>query len=507
MFSSPLTPLLLTPLVGALLIALVPGNYRVVHRAVALLTGLLTLVQALVIFSGFEGGTAALQFEQLTEWIPSVGLNYHVGVDGLNLGLVLMAALVSFAAICAAWEIERQVKLFYLLLLLISGGAIGAFISLDLIFLYFFNELALVPTFLMIGIWGRGEQKNYATFQITLYLTLGALVALTGLIAFYVSSGVNTLDVVALKAVLAEKPLAESAQKLIFPLLLLGFGTLVGLWPFHSWAAPGYAAAPTPTAMMHAGVLKKVGLYVLIRVAWPFLPAGVQHWLPALALLCLGNILYCGWVAMRQRDLALLLGNSSLAHMGFCFLGLASLSVVGITGVVLIMVAHGLLAGLSFALNGYLHTRCGTTEMDKLGGLLRQMPFIGTAIVMAFMAGCGLPGFANFPGELSVMFGAWKTLPWFVVAAAWGGLVIGGVYMLRAIRAVVHGPAKTEFNHVGDANYWRRLPFLVLLAALIWFGIRPDSLATSIQPVVAEIVKSATPASPVSAPAAVVATH
>jgi NADH-quinone oxidoreductase subunit M len=507
MLSSPLTPLLLTPFVGALLIALVPGNYRVVHRAVALLTGLVTLLQALAIFSGFEGSSAALQFEQITEWIPSVGLNYHVGVDGLNTGLVLMAALVSFAAICAAWEIERQVKLFHLLLLLISGGAIGAFISLDLTFLYFFNELALVPTFLMIGIWGRGEQKNYAAFQITLYLTLGALVALTGLIALYVGSGVNTLDVVALKAVLAEKPLEESAQKLIFPLLLLGFGTLVGLWPFHSWAALGYAAAPTPTAMMHAGVLKKVGLYVLIRVAWPFLPAGVQQWLPALALLSLGNILFCGWVAMRQRDLPLLLGNSSLAHMGFCFLGLASLSVAGITGVVLIMVAHGLLAGLSFALNGYLHTRCGTTEMDKLGGLLRQMPFIGTAIVMAFMAGSGLPGFANFPGELSVMFGAWKTLPWFVVAAAWGGLVIGGVYMLRAIRAVVHGPAKAEFKHVGDANYWRRLPFLVLLAALIWFGIRPDSLATSIQPVVAEILKSAAPVQPAAAPSAVAATH
>jgi NADH-quinone oxidoreductase subunit M len=145
--------------------------------------------------------------------------------------------------------------------------------------------------------------------------------------------------------------------------------------------------------------------------------------------------------------------------------------------------------------------------MDKLGGLLRQMPFIGTAIVMAFMAGSGLPGFANFPGELSVMFGAWKTLPWFVVAAAWGGLVIGGVYMLRAIRAVVHGPAKAEFKHVGDANYWRRLPFLVLLAALIWFGIRPDSLATSIQPVVAEILKSAAPVQPAAAPSAVAATH
>ncbi len=502
---SSLTPLLLTPFLGALLIAVVPGNYRVIHRAVALVTGLLILLQAIAIFSGFEPGGADLQLEQFGEWIPSLGLNYHVGVDGLNVGLVLMASIVSFAAICAAWEVERQTKLFYLLLLLIAGGAIGAFVSLDLFFVYLFNELALVPTFLMLGIWGRGEGKSYATFQITLYLTLGALVALTGLIALYVASGVNTLDMVALKAVLAEKPVGESAQNLIFPLLLLGFGTLVGLWPFHSWAAAGYAAAPTSTAMMHAGVLKKVGLYVLIRVAWPFLPAAVAKWMPALAVLCLGNILHCGWVAMRQRDLALLLGNSSLAHMGFCFLGLASLSVVGISGVVLIMVAHGLLAALSFALNGYLHQRCGTTDMDRLGGLLRKMPFIGTALVMAFMAGCGLPGFANFPGELSVMFGAWKAFPWFVVAAAWGGLIIGGVYMLRAIRSIAQGPSKPEFDHAVDANYWRRLPFLVLLAALLWFGIRPDSLVACITPSVVEIVKSAAP-SPAE-PADVVVVH
>lgn len=508
---SPLTTLLLTPFLGALLVALVPGNYRVIIRALALLTGLLTAFQAISIFSGFQPGTAGLQFVQQAEWIPSVGLSYHVGVDGLNVGLVLMAALVAFAAICASWEIERQVKLYYFLLLLVIGGAIGAFVSLDLFFLYFFNEIALVPTFLMMGIWGRGEQKGYATFQITLYLTLGALVALVGLVALYALSGANTLNVVALKAWLAERPLTLQAQSLIFPLLLLGFGTLVGLWPFHSWAAAGYAAAPTATAMLHAGVLKKVGLYALIRVALPFMPAGVEKWMPVLALLCLGNILYCGWVAMRQRDMALLLGNSSLAHMGFCFLGLASVSVIGVTGVVLIMVAHGLLAALSFALNGYVLNRCGTTDMDKLGGLLRQMPFIGTVIIMAFMAGCGLPGFANFPGEMSVMFGAWKSLPWFVVAAAWGGLVIAGVYMLRAIRTVVHGPVRAEFAHLTDANYWRRLPFLVLLAALLWFGIRPDSLARAVTPVVAEIVESATlrPAAPVqpAEPAVAAAAH
>jgi len=286
-----LTSLLLTPFLGALLVLLVPGNYRVVVRLIALLTTAVTAIKAIALFAAFQPGIADIQFEEQAAWIPAAGLSYHLGVDGLNIGLVLMASLVAFAATCVSWDIERQPKLFYLMLLTITGGAIGAFLSLDLFFLYFFNELALVPTFLMMGIWGRGEQKNYATFQITLYLTLGALVALTGLVVLYALSGANTLDIVVLKAWLAEKPLTEQAQALIFPLLLFGFGTLVGLWPFHSWAASGYAAAPTATAMMHAGVLKKVGLYALIRVALPLMPDGVARWMPVVAVLCLGNIL------------------------------------------------------------------------------------------------------------------------------------------------------------------------------------------------------------------------
>jgi NADH-quinone oxidoreductase subunit M len=230
------------------------------------------------------------------------------------------------------------------------------------------------------------------------------------------------------------------------------------------------------------------------------MPDGVASWMPVVAVLCLGNILYCGFVAMRQRDLALLLGNSSLAHMGFCFLGLASVSVIGVTGVVVVMVAHGLLAALSFGLLGHFVRATGTSDLDKLGGLLRPMPFIGAATVMALMAGCGLPGFANFPGEVTVMFGAWKTLPWFVVAAAWGGLIIGGVYMLRAIRDLLHGPVRPEFAKAADAgNLWRQLPFAVLIGALLWFGIAPGTLVERIKPAVAEVVKSASAKSPAAA--------
>jgi NADH-quinone oxidoreductase subunit M len=243
--------------------------------------------------------------------------------------------------------------------------------------------------------------------------------------------------------------------------------------------------------MLHAGVLKKFGLYGLIRIALPLLPAGAHSWLHIVAFLCLGNIIYCGLVAMRQRDLNLLIGNSSVAHMGFVFLGIASLSLVGVTGAIVVMVAHGLLAALTFALSGYLHQQTGTSDMGKMGGLMRPMPFIGAALVMAMMAGCGLPGFANFIGEALVLFGSWKAFPLPTTFAVWGGLVIGAVYMLRAIRAIVHGPVvetQTQLKFVDAVSVWRKTPFALLIVSLLIFGIYPSLLTDKIKPAAESIL-------------------
>src|SRR6266581_6497796 len=330
-----LTWIVCLPLMAALLLVLIPRNYRPVIRGVALLATLVTLALATLLFLKFDAAAASpggYKFARQVPWVESLGISYHVGVDGINLGLIFMGAIVAFAAACVSWEIKSQVKEFYILLLVMTGGILGAFASLDLFFFYFFHELALVPTFIMIGVWGRGEQKNYATFQMTLYLSLGALIALIGLIALYLQSGAHTFDIPALTAYLRQNRLRPDAQNLIFPLLLLGFGILVSLWPFHTWAPLGYASAPSPTAMLHAGVLKKFGLYALIRVALPMLPQAAQNSQKLIAWLCLGNLLYCGWVAMQQKDFNRLLGYSSVAHMGFAFLGIASLSVIGVTG-------------------------------------------------------------------------------------------------------------------------------------------------------------------------------
>jgi NADH-quinone oxidoreductase subunit M len=343
----------------------------------------------------------------------------------------------------------------------------------------------------MIGVWGRGPQRNYATFQITLYLSLGALIALVGLIALYVQAGANTFDIPTLTARLRANPLSTNAQNFIFPFLLFGFGILVSLWPFHTWAPLGYGSAPTATSMLHAGVLKKFGLYGLIRIALPMLPAAAHNWMGVLSWLCLGNLVYCGWVAMRQKDFNWLVGYSSVAHMGFVFLGIATLNLVGITGAVIVMIAHGFLAALTFGLNGFIYQQTGTLELDQLGGLFRRLPFIGGALVMAAFAACGLPGFANFTGEVTVLFGAWKAFRLITVLAAWGALIIGAVYMLRAIRKLLHGPLAPKWAQLEDApHFWRKTPFVILLSALLIFGFFPRLLTDKIEPAATLIVQA-----------------
>src|SRR5438093_372959 len=524
---STLTCIVLLPLLAAIGLVFVPRNYRFVMRLATLSTTLIVALLGMVLFWRFQTGEAGYQLVATIPWLgaESLGIQCKLGVDGINVGLILMGAIVAFAAACVSWDIREREKEFYILLLVMTGGILGAFASLDLFFFYFLHELALVPTFIMIGVWGRGENKNYATFKITLYLSLGALIALIGLIALYLQLPPNrrTFDIGEITNYFKANPMPDGAQCFIFPLLLFGFGILVSLWPFHTWAPLGYGSAPTATAMLHAGVLKKFGLYGLIRVALPLLSQGARApvippeafahfplwllpesiqsylqsmgWFDLLALLCLGNILYCGFVAVRQRDLNLLIGNSSVAHMGFVFLGIASLSLVGVTGAVVVMIAHGFLAALTFGLSGYLYQQTRTLDMTQMSGLLQRLPFIGAAMVMAMLAGCGLPGFANFVGEVMVFFGMWKSsldaAQRLVVVAAWGGLIIGAVYMLRAVRNLMHGPVAETCESVADANPWRSLPFVLLLGTLTVFGSFPNLLTEKIKPSAAVIVKLA----------------
>ncbi|MGA4645084.1 complex I subunit 4 family protein [Limisphaera sp. 4302-co] len=485
------------PLLAALAVLLVPRTAGRTPRVIALVATGLTALVAVGVFLRFAGAPAdADGYRMVTEvpgWgAPSLGIKCRLGVDGLNVGLLLMGAVVGWAAAVCSREIRHRTKEFYFLLLLMTGGILGAFASLDLFYFYFFHELALVPTFLMIGIWGRGEGRGPAAFQMTLFLTAGALLVLIGLVALYLQlpAGERTFDIPTLTRYFRDHPPAAGVQGWIYPLLLFGFGILVSLWPFHVWAPAGYAAAPSATAMLHAGVLKKFGLYGLLRVAQPCLPEAAAEWMPVVATLALGNVLYAGWVAMRQTDLGRLLGYASVAHMGFVFLGLAAWNEVGVTGAVVVMVAHGFLAALSFGLAGHLYEQTGDWSLRQMSGLGRAMPFWGAAMTMAALAGCGLPGFANFIGEVTVFFGLWEVpaLRGVTVAALFGALVVGAVYMLRAVRRLVHGPAAEGVQAADVTGLSARLPYAVLLAVLLFFGWFPGVLVEKVDAAVAGLM-------------------
>jgi NADH-quinone oxidoreductase subunit M len=432
--------------------------------------------------SGFQFATA---WTINSDW----GWRFALGVDGLSLLMLLLTAIVSFAAIWFTTEISRNESAFYSCLLFISAGAIGAFASIDLFFFYAFHELALIPTFLLIGIWGSGNRQT-AAWKITIYLALGSFILLLGLILLYRSlpEASRSFDFEVLRT--AENQISVGAQQNIYLLLLIGFGILVSLFPFHSWAPEAYACAPAPAAMLHAGVLKKFGLYGLLRLAVPLLPDGTQYWSKLLLILLLGNIIYVGLVTIAQKRLDWMLGYSSVMHMGYIFLGIASSTILGVNGAAILMLAHGLSIALLFGITGELRRRTGTLVFHDLGGLGKIMPLAGFVFGLAAFAAIGLPGFANFAGEVLIFFGAFSRganivrFERFQIAttlALWG-VVISAVYMLRAYRAVFMGRMPAKWNGVADLRPTLRLPIILLIAALLWVGFFPQSLIEIVTP-------------------------
>jgi NADH-quinone oxidoreductase subunit M len=308
------------------------------------------------------------------------------------------------------------------------------------------------------------------------------MLSLAGLILIYHQSGAQTFDLITLRAEAMAHPLSVTAQKYGFGLLLFGFGILVSLWPFHTWAPLGYGAAPSSAAMLHAGVLKKFGLYGLLQVALPLAPVGAAHWSGVLTVLALGNILIVGIIALAQRDLKQVIGYGSVMHMGYAFLGIAAMSVVGVGGAVLMMVAHGLSVALLFLLSTCIYHRTHTFDLTEMGGLARHAPVLAAFFVAATMASIGLPGFANFWGELALFVAIWKFSPW-VAAGAVAGVVITAIYALRAVAKVFFGPPTDAFSRVVahvtpvDLRWSERVPALLLLGLLLFIGFWPRSLS------------------------------
>ena len=479
--------LVLCPIVAAILI--LAGTPA---RLTALIAAAANLFVTLLVFMRFDRVAGGFQF--VTSFVVSTDWRIHfaLGVDGLSLLMLLLATIVTLAAIWFADKIDNHERAFYACLLFISAGAIGAFASIDLFFFYAFHELALIPTFLLIGIWGTGDRVR-AAWKITIYLTLGSFILLIGLILLYQSlpPPERSFDIRALQEAIAVHPIAAPEQRHIYFLLLIGFGILISLFPFHTWAPEAYASAPAPAAMLHAGVLKKFGLYGLLRLALPLLPEGARYWNHLLIILLLGNIIYVGLVTIAQKRLDWMLGYSSVMHMGYIFLGIASANILGTTGAALLMFAHGLSIALLFAIAGELRSRTGTLFFDDLGGLGKVMPLAGLGFGLGAFAAIGLPGFANFAGEIMIFFGAvrngWEMgrLHTFQIATAlalWG-VVLSTVYMLRAYRKAFMGTTRVAWKELVDLRPGLRVPITLLVAALLWIGFYPQSFVRILMPV------------------------
>lgn len=415
---------------------------------------------------------------------PKLHLAFGLFNDGMSVVMILLSVIVTLAAVLTGKAPEGKDKLWYGSSLLIAAGALGAFASTDLFFFYAFHELALIPTFLMIGILGRGDRREIA-WKITIYLGLGSIILLAGLV--WLANLTGSYDI---PTMIQNKALVPAeAQKGIAALLIIGFGTLVSLFPFHSWAAPAYASAPAPVAMLHAGVLKKFGLYGLLRVAIPLAPEGLQHWLTPLLVLLLGNILWVGLVTISQKRLDTLLGNSSVMHMGYIFLAIAALiAVPGNTlagpAAVVLMFAHGVSIALLFGLAERIERSTGSLDLADLGGLAKSAPGLAFAFGIAAMASIGLPGLANFSGEVLVFLSAFKD---YVPANGLGpvqiacilsiwGVVISAVYMLRAYRRIFQGPSVGSTASAADLTLADRIPAILLIVALLAVGLYPNLL-------------------------------
>jgi NADH-quinone oxidoreductase subunit M len=460
-------------------------------RKTSLGASVLAFAAALFLLVSFDQGQHDFQHVTSFTISPEWHLSFTTGIDGLSLVMILLATIVTLAAVWFTGTIEKYENAFYTCLLFISGAAIGAFASIDLFFFYAFHELALIPTFLLIGIWGSGNRVA-AAWKITIYLAIGSFILLLGLILLYQSFPVpaRSFDIRALNAAAGLGQIEADAQRHVYLLLLIGFGILISLFPFHTWAPEAYASAPAPAAMLHAGVLKKFGLYGLLRLTIPLLPEGAHYWANLLVVLLLGNIIYVGLVTIAQKRLDWTLGYSSVMHMGYIFLGVASATILSATGAVMLMFAHGLSIALLFALAGELRKRTGTLVFDELGGLAKVMPFAGLVFGFGVFAAIGLPGLANFAGEIMIFFGAFKN-GWDIdrfhifqiatVLALWG-VIISTVYMLRAYRKIFMGALSEQWTAIVDLRFSLRLPIAVLLGALLCYGFFPQSFVRMVTP-------------------------
>lgn len=488
-----LTSFIVIPVLAAFLILFSPAPWG---RWISLFMASMELGIGVKVFLVFQTALGGFQLVEEVPWLTNFGINYILGVDGMSALMVLLVSCVYFAGSLISWNITMRTKEYFVLFSLLVGGVAGAYESLDLFFFFLFYEFAVLPMYLLVGIWGSGR-KEYAAMKLTLMLLAGSAFMLVGFIAMYFASGVHTFDIRILGD-LSKTGFTLEFQKFWFPLLFLGFGVISAVFPFHTWSPDGYGSAPTAASMLHAGVLKSLGGYSIIRVALPAMPLGAKYWLPLLVILSLVNILYAALVALKQKDFKYVIAYSSVSHCGAILFGICTLQTAGLNGAVIQTLSHGIVAAMTFALVGTVYGKAHTRELAKLGGLSAVMPVLGGVFVAAAMANVGLPGLSGFVGEFLIFVGAYKSgfhggFPIFeilfpIVILA---IVFTAIYYLRLVQMVFYGPLKNPHfkDEVKDGNFIEILPIAFLLVVSLCVGLYPKPFVDMSNAAIAPLVE------------------
>jgi NADH-quinone oxidoreductase subunit M len=469
---------------GALLLLCLP---RPCARWIALATA--TTGFALSLASLFCDEIVSARFATIVRvpWVPALGMEFHLAADGISLTLALVTGLTAVSAVLFSWDVEHRPNEFFFWLLLVVGGSYGVFLSADLFLLFVFYELVIVPKYFLIAIWGS-TRKEYGAMKLTLYSFLGGALVFLAIVAAYVTAG--SLDL----HQLSQYQFAAQFQAWAFPVMFLGFAVLAGIWPLHTWAPTGHVAAPTAGSMLLAGIVMKLGAYSALRVAMNLFPEGFHLWSKWIAVLGVIGIVYAAAVALRQRDLKFVIGYSSVSHMGFVLLGLATANALGVGGAVLQMFSHGVIAALLFAVAGrMIYRRTHTRDLDDLSGLnlARALPFAAFSFVIASAASMGIPGFSGFAAEITILLGAWKTYPLAVLITG-AGMVLVAAFTLRALKKTFFSDASTSGETTSVSSHAGLPPITIaeklgaglLMFAALAVGLYPKLLLDRILPAV-----------------------
>ncbi|MEW6201835.1 MAG: NADH-quinone oxidoreductase subunit M [bacterium] len=478
-----LTLIIFAPLAGCILVIILPaGEKGIVSKIVSLFASLIALILSIKMLSCFDPNQTTMQFVERITWIKSIGIHYYLGGDGLSVPLIVLTTLLSAVSLIASWGITDRCKGYFSLFLILEMSMLGVFCALDFFLFYVFWEIMLVPMYFLIGIWG-GPRKEYAAIKFFLYTLIGSLCMLLAILAMYFTVGENTFDMLRIAEVLSVDARAAGAFGIIvFIALFIGFAIKVPIFPFHTWLPDAHVEAPTAVSVILAGVLLKMGTYGLLRVNFPILPDAAHTLAPWIAILGVINILYGSLVAMAQQDLKKLIAYSSIGHMGFCVLGIATFQTQAVNGAIMQMLNHGMVTAGLFLIAGVIYDRAHTRGVNEFGGLATRFPIYSGFVSLVFFASLGLPGLNSFWGEFLVLVGSFNSpapINWaanffpLMVYIAVLGIVITAAYHLWTIQRMFLGPFNEKWSHLKDMDYREIITLTPTAIFAVTIGVYP----------------------------------